>query len=140
MIMEFDTTPVPPFDFDLSAKIFSEGDERIRRYENGTYWQVLRLDHKMVLATLCSSGNVDRPELSVKLMPDEALSGDDVKKAEETVRYLFSMNLDLKPFYEAVKGDLVMSKITQVLGVYVALPPLQSLKRWWSPLSSNRSR
>jgi DNA-3-methyladenine glycosylase II len=99
----------------LSAKIFSEGDELIRRYEKGTYWQVIRLNHKMVLVTLRSSGNVDRPELSVNLMPDEYLSCDDVKRAEEMVRYLFNMNLDLKPFYEAIKSDLVMSKITQEL-------------------------
>jgi hypothetical protein len=67
--MEFDTKPVPPFDFDLSAKIFSEGDEHIRRYEKGTYWQVIRPNHKMVLVALRSLGNVDRPELSVNLMP-----------------------------------------------------------------------
>jgi DNA-3-methyladenine glycosylase II len=69
----------------------------------------------MVLVALRSLGNVDRPELSVNLMPDENLSGGDVKKAEEMVRYLFNMNLDLKPFYKAVKGDRVMSKITQEL-------------------------
>lgn len=113
--MEFDTEPVPPFDFHLSAKIFSEGDQRICRYENGTYWQVTRLNHKMVLVTLRSSGNVDEPKLSVSLMPDEDLSDDDMKKAEEMVRYLFNMNLDLKPFYEAIKGDRAMSKITQEL-------------------------
>ena len=48
-------------------------------------------------------------------MPDEDLSGDDVRMAGEIVRALFNMNLDLLPFYEAVKGDRVMAKITQRL-------------------------
>ena len=113
--MKFDIKPVPPFSFDLSAGIFSEGDERIQRYESGTYWQVIRPNGKLVLFSLRSTGTVDEPELSVNLMPDEDLSGDDVRKAGEIVGALFNMNLDLLPFYETVKGDRVMTKITQRL-------------------------
>jgi DNA-3-methyladenine glycosylase II len=67
------------------------------------------------LFSLRSTGTVDEPILSVNLMPDEDLSGDDVRIAREIVRALFNMNLDLLPFYEAVKGDQVMTKITQLL-------------------------
>jgi DNA-3-methyladenine glycosylase II len=113
--MKFDIKPVPPFSFDLSAGIFSEGDERIQRYEGGTYRQVIRLNGKLVLFSLRSTGTVDEPVLCVNLMPDEDLSGDDVRMAKKIVRALFNMNLDLLNFYEIVKADKVMTKITQLL-------------------------
>lgn len=113
--MDFGIKPCSPFDFDLCAKIFSDGDPRIRKYENGKYWQVLRLNNKLVLAELISSGSVDDPELSLSLTPDEDLSSDEIKRAEKIVRYLFNMDLDLEPFYNSVKCDPVMSIITQKL-------------------------
>jgi DNA-3-methyladenine glycosylase II len=113
--MKFDIKPVPPFSFDLSAGIFREGDERIQRYANGSFWQVMRLKGKLVLFSLRSTGTVDEPEIFVNLIPDEDLSDDDVRMAGEIVRALFNMNLDLLPFYETVKGDRVMTKITQQL-------------------------
>ena len=51
----------------------------------------------------------------MNVLPDEDLSVDDVRIAGEIVRVLFNMNLDLLPFYETVKGDRVMTKITKLL-------------------------
>lgn len=112
--MELRIKPAAPFDLDLSARIFSEGDARFRRYEAGEYWQVIQLGERLVRITLRSLGTVDSPELSVDLMPDE-FSDVEVKNASETVRRLFNMDLDLLPFYEAVKGDRVMSMLTERL-------------------------
>jgi DNA-3-methyladenine glycosylase II len=109
--MEFNIKPVAPFSFDLSARIFSDGDQRIRKYEEGAYWQVIRLNRNLVLVSLRSFGTVDEPEISVNLMPDEGLSGDDAKAAEPIIRSLFNMDLDLQPFYKAVEGDKVMAKL-----------------------------
>lgn len=113
--MKFDLKPVPPFSFDLSAGIFGDGDERIQRYESGSFWQVIRPNGKLVLVSMRSTGTVDGPEISVSILPDEDLSVDDVRKSGEIVRSLFNMNLDLLPFYEKVLGDRVMTKITQRL-------------------------
>ncbi len=112
--MELKIKPVPPFDLDLSARIFSDGDARFRRYEAGVFWQVIRLGERLALVTLRSLGSIDAPELSVELVPDE-FSGDEVEEAEEIVRRLFNLNLNLLPFYEAVKGDRVMSALTSRL-------------------------
>lgn len=113
--MKFDLKPVPPFSFDLSAGIFGDGDERIQRYESGSFWQVIRPNGKLVLVSMRSTGTVDGPEISVSILPDEDLSVDDVRRSGEIVRALFNMNLDLLPFYEKVLGDGVMRKITQRL-------------------------
>lgn len=112
--MELRIEPAAPFDLDLSAHIFSKGDAQFRRYETGEYWQVIRLGERLVLITLRSLGTVDSPELSVSLAPGE-FSDAEVKNALEIVRRLFNMDLALLPFYAAVKGDRVMSLLTERL-------------------------
>jgi DNA-3-methyladenine glycosylase II len=113
--MDLKIKPLPPFDLDLSARLFSEGDWRIRRYEAGRYWQVVRVEKRLALAAVRSLGTVDEPMLSVDLEPDEGLSEADGMTVEALVSKIFNLNLDLRPFYEAVKGDRVMSQLTSAL-------------------------
>lgn len=113
--MDLKIKPLPPFDLDLSARLFAEGDRRIRRYEAGAFWQVIRMNERLALATVRSLGTVDEPVLSIDLEPGEGLSEADKMTAEAMVRMIFNLNLDLQPFYDAVKGDRVMSQITRRL-------------------------
>jgi DNA-3-methyladenine glycosylase II len=106
---------VPPFDFDLSARIFSNGDKRIRRYEDGRFWQVIRTDGKLVLIVVKSLGSVEYPKLSVTLRSDEEVSGREKARVKEIVRWLLDLNYDLKPFYEHAINDGVMARLTQEL-------------------------
>ncbi len=69
----------------------------------------------MALATVRSLGTVDEPMLSVDLEPDEELSEADGMVADALMRRIFNLDLDLQPFYEAVKGDRVMSYLTKAL-------------------------
>jgi len=104
---------VPPFDFDLSAMIFSEGDRQIRRYEAGRFWQVIRANGKLVLITVKASGTAEKPAVSVEPRSDRELSTSDRKTVGENVRLLFNLDLDLKPFYECVKDDAIMAWLTR---------------------------
>jgi DNA-3-methyladenine glycosylase II len=113
--MDLKIKPLSPFDLDLSANLFLNGDRRIRRYEAGAYWQVVRLDERMALATVRSLGTVDEPMLSVHLDPDEGLSDADGMAAGVLVNKIFNLHLDLQPFYEAVKGDKIMLRLTKAL-------------------------
>jgi len=106
---------VPPFDFQLTAKIFSDGDKQISRYENGKHWQVIRVNSKLILVTIKSSGTVDDPKLLVELKSNVEISNDDKEKAKEIISSLFNSNLDLELFYEEVKNDEILSKLAQKL-------------------------
>jgi DNA-3-methyladenine glycosylase II len=106
---------LPPFRFDLSAEIFASGDKQIRSYDDGKFWQVLRLNRKLVLATMESVGTVDKPKLSVELKSNVEINRHDIKKAEDIVNFLFSLDFDLKPFYERVKEDKIMASLTSEL-------------------------
>jgi DNA-3-methyladenine glycosylase II len=112
---KLELTPLAPFRFDLSAEIFSDGDKQIRSYANGEFRQVLRVNGKLVLAAIKSMGTVDKPKLSAELKSTSAISEADKKKAEEIIRSLFNLDLDLKPFYQHVKNDKTMTHITQKL-------------------------
>lgn len=113
--MKLTINPTPPFDFDLSTKIFSDGDIQIRRYENGKYWQVIRLNNKLVLIIIKALGNADGPKLLVELKSNEEISNNDKKIAEEIIFSLFNLKFDLMPFYEDLKNDKIMSRLAQKL-------------------------
>jgi DNA-3-methyladenine glycosylase II len=108
-------TPVPPFDFSLSAVIFAAGDPQIRTYENGRFWQVLRLHNKLILVTISSRGTVSAPELSLEVRPNVELSAEDKKQIKEAVSKLFNLDFALTAFYEEVKADAVLSVLTERL-------------------------
>ncbi|HMA06001.1 MAG TPA: DNA-3-methyladenine glycosylase [Methanomicrobiales archaeon] len=105
---------MPPFDFDLSASIFSEGDPDIRSYRDGTFRQVLRLGGRLVLVDVTAGGTVDRPQVGVEVRPGPIPPG--IRKvAGETVSRLFNLDLDLSPFEREVGADPVMSAMSQRL-------------------------
>jgi DNA-3-methyladenine glycosylase II len=106
---------LPPFRFDLSSEIFADGDKQIRNYEKGLFWQVIRVNGKLILATIEAVGTVDKPEVSAELKSDSAMTEEDKKKAEKTINALFSLDLDLKPFYERVKDERIMAGLTRKL-------------------------
>ncbi len=100
--------PKSPFNFELSAKIFSNGDPQIQRYEKGFYWQLIWLNNKLVLITVRSLGSVDKPELSVSIKPDNELNKKDNVLARKILTSIFNLDFDLKYFYEDMHEDSIM--------------------------------
>jgi DNA-3-methyladenine glycosylase II len=117
--MQLTLDPLPPFDFDLSAQIFSNGDGRVQRYEDGVFSQTVRLSGALALIRVSSQGTVDHPRLLVHFEPEDASTEEDREESrsdvEIVVARLFNLNLDLLPFYEAVKSDRIMMQITRRL-------------------------
>jgi DNA-3-methyladenine glycosylase II len=107
-------SPVPPFDFDLSASIFSGGDPEIRSYADGAFRQPLKVRDRLVLVTVTSEETVDRPSLRVRAEP-RSLPDDLLKAAGEAVTRLFNLDLDLSRFEKAVQADPVMSAMARRL-------------------------
>lgn len=114
--MTLSLEPTPPYDLDLSAKIFAEGgDEHIRTFKGGTFWQVLKVDDQLVLAKAKSVGTVEQPELCLDLESDIEVSGDLERKAKDLLSSILHLDMDLKPFYKAVEGDRVLGELTRLL-------------------------
>jgi DNA-3-methyladenine glycosylase II len=104
--------PKPPFNFDLSAKIFSNGDRQIQNYEDGKYWQVIRINKKLILITITSLGTVNEPLLSIEMKANKEISSDDEKAVSENIDTLFNLKFALETFYESIKRDRIMRQLT----------------------------
>lgn len=112
---KLEITALPPFRFDLSCEIFANGEKQIRNYEKGRFWQVIRVNAKLVLAIIESVGTVDKPKVSVELKSNRPIKLEDKKNMRAAVTSLFNLDLDLKPFYETLKGDKIMVHLTRKL-------------------------
>jgi DNA-3-methyladenine glycosylase II len=108
-------TPTTPFNFDLSCQIFANGDIEIRRYENGTFHQAIRVNDKVILCCISSVGVVDKPKLSVELKSNTNIAREEKRIAADVVRLLFNLEFNLPEFYEQTKNDAILSKITKRL-------------------------
>jgi DNA-3-methyladenine glycosylase II len=106
---------VPPFNFDLTASLFSNGDSQIRRFDEGKFWQVLRADNQLILATLESSGTTERPEISGKLRSNRKISQKSKEQIQKELHRLFDTQFDPEPFYKQASSDEVLKRITQKL-------------------------
>lgn len=107
--------PVAPYSFALNMKIFTGGDPQISKYENGRFWQVINSENNLILVIVESTGTVDEPELSITLKSSENISVEGLKSTEKTLISMFNLDFDLIEFYQYVKKDAVMAKLTQKL-------------------------
>ena len=100
-----------PFNFDLSSRIFSNGDPQIQIYESGIYRQLLSLDGENVLVEVRSSGTVNEPELEVNLRPGDDLDEAHILMAGKILGSIFDIDFNLQDFYDDVVDDPVLSKL-----------------------------
>ncbi len=105
--------PLAPYDLKLNLRMFIGNDPRINGFEKNKFWQVIRVNHKPILVIIESTGSVDEPGLSVTLKSNTKITDNDKMSAENTIVYMFNLDFDLKEFYEYIKNDSVMSKITK---------------------------
>jgi DNA-3-methyladenine glycosylase II len=105
--------PASPYDFGLSARIFSGGDHQISKFENGRFWKVIRADNKLILITVESTGTIDKPELSIQLKSNEKVSDHDRELVKNTITSIFNLDSNLDTFYKEVKNDRIMTKLVK---------------------------
>jgi DNA-3-methyladenine glycosylase II len=111
----FQVKAVAPFNFDLTAQIFRNGDRQIRTFRDGFFSVVLKLDGQLAMVRVSSVGSLDQPRLSIELKANNSLTSGDKQKAEEAVRFIFNLDFDLCSFYRDIKGDRVISQIAKQL-------------------------
>ncbi len=126
-----------PFNFDLTAQIFRNGDPEIRSYRDGVFRQAISLDGRLVLVVVSSAGSVEQPSLTVKLRTNEPVTAQDVLKVKDIVKYIFNLDFDLCSFCNEIQGDPVMQSIAQQLyGLKNRPPPPFSSRLSTQSLSS----
>jgi DNA-3-methyladenine glycosylase II len=106
---------VAPYDFKLTTGLFTNGDEQIRKFQDGKFWQVIRIDDQLTLATLENTGTVEDPRISVKLESDRKISSNVKTQAKTLLTAILDVKFDPKPFYEQASNDEILKEITRRL-------------------------
>lgn len=106
---------IAPFDFDLTAQIFQNGDLQIRTYREDVFTQVIKLDNQLSLIQVTNAGTVEKPKLAATLTANNPLTTQDKTKAKQAITYLFNLGFNLNEFYCEVKHDTTMSQIAKKL-------------------------
>ena len=109
----FTVTPVPPFDFTMTADYttYFRGRYLWEFYEDGVYRRVVDLGGRLGIASVRSLGTVDAPLLEVEVAApslDEAA----VDAARRQVEWVFQTNVDLTPFYTMAEADPFLAPLT----------------------------
>ena len=107
--------PPAPFDFDLTAHIFSNGDNQIRSFVNGQFSQVLKINNDLFLIKLSSAGTVDQPKIALEIKSNQPITSKVIKQAEEMVNFIFNFDFDLCTFYNDIKNEPIMNKLSEKL-------------------------
>ncbi len=111
---EISIEPVLPYDFELSANIFSKGDKQFRTFQDGEFWQMLSIDSKPFLCKIRSVGSVNKPSLVVRTHFVHSEHQENIRVADK-VNALLNLQMDLKPFYRVAKKDPVLAKLVERL-------------------------
>ena len=111
----FNIKAVAPFNFDLSCRIFSDGDKNIKKYANNHLWQAITINQETVFLYIESVGDVESPELKVSVESGKELSLDVLNLVPPMVHKIFNLGLDLGPFYNEMESDPVLSNIIRQL-------------------------
>ena len=82
-----------PFNFDLTAQIFGSGDKQIRNYSNGQFTQVLKLNGKLTMVKLASTGTAEQPKITVELKSNNPITLQDKQKAGGSSQIHFQLGL-----------------------------------------------
>lgn len=109
----FTVTPVPPFDFAMTADYatYFRGRYLWEFYEDGVYRRIVDLGGRLGVASVRSLGTVDAPLLEVEVAApslDEAA----VDAARRQVEWVFQTNVDLAPFYRMAEADPFLAPLT----------------------------
>lgn len=108
-------SPIAPFDFDLTTGIFSHGDDDIATYKDGKYSRVIRVDDKLILVEMKSTGTVEKPKLLVELKSDKRITDAEKRQTRKIIKSMFNLDLNLERFYAATNKDKTLARIANQL-------------------------
>jgi DNA-3-methyladenine glycosylase II len=95
----FTLQPSAPFNFDLTAQLFQNGDKQVRAYANGEFHQVLQVGSCDVLISVTSVGSVEQPKVAVQVKSNQPITPQTKKKTVDLITDIFNLSFDLNSLY-----------------------------------------
>lgn len=112
--------PRPPFDFDKSREFLAgfAPTQKDRRSEAEAFTRALSIDGQVVAFQLTSTGSVEEPELSYRLLSEQPMDETKQRKVLDRITLYLSLDDDLEPFYRIGRADPLFAPIVERLYGY----------------------
>jgi DNA-3-methyladenine glycosylase II len=107
----FHVYPTPPYDFELSCRLFSYEKHMPELYEEGVWRRAIRLGSgRLVPVELRSMGTVEKPQIEVKTVQT---TNEEEQELRKKLEELFSFNQNLTNLYDFMDKDHVLRELKQ---------------------------
>lgn len=113
--------PVWPYSFQQTGKRLIHFEKTAYRHRNGLLYRALRINQKPLVVGFSWE---DGQEPVMRLHVDRELSDKDRVKLKKTIRRMFTMDVNLEPFYEQMEADSRLAPIMKERrGLHMVLDP-----------------
>lgn len=110
--MEFSIRPEGPLDFDIILQRYRLfGEDAAHRYVDGVYYRAIEIAGRVWGYAVRGDGTPVDPVLHVRLFGGRAQARHR-SAVEAELRWSFSLDVDLAPFYRWAQGDPILSELT----------------------------
>src|SRR3989344_7963321 len=93
---EFFIFPTAPFHFDGTFHKPSHFPDKLDDWENGKYWQAIRIDNKLFGLKIENKGKTQKPKIKVSVFYDNKISANEHEKINQEIIWRFDLNANLK--------------------------------------------
>ena len=97
--------PAPPFHFDGTFHKPSHFPDRLTDWEEGRYWQTIRVNEKIFGLEIENQGSVNQAKLKVTVFYNKDISLEDLEFIKNEIAWRFGLNEDLTEFDRLVGRD-----------------------------------
>jgi DNA-3-methyladenine glycosylase II len=84
-------------------------------FEDDTLWTVMRYSGKLFGVKLRSTGILDKPSVSCVVFSEDKLRAEEKEDLRKTMRWVLSLDEDVKPFYALAKRDRLVRMLVEDL-------------------------
>jgi DNA-3-methyladenine glycosylase II len=110
--MEFSIRPQGPFHFDLTLQRYRLfGADAAHVYVDGIYWRVVEVAGRPYLCAARGDGTPDKSVIHVQLRGERMQPGHRAA-VEAALRWCFSLDIELEPFYRWAQTDSVLAELS----------------------------
>ncbi|SMO76520.1 DNA-3-methyladenine glycosylase II [Melghirimyces algeriensis] len=117
-MVEWHFSPKEPYSFEATIRRLVRFDKMLYRYRNGLLYRTLWLKDRPV--TICLEWEAGQ----IRVQAEESLSEQECEILKGTIRRMFSLDVELQPFYDCMKKEPDLAPIIESRrGLHLVLDP-----------------
>lgn len=102
---DFFIFPSLPFHFDGTFHKPSHFPSKLNSWENGKYWQAIRLGKRLYGLKIEDRSKLQKPKIKVSVFHDKNISGGEIENLKQEIIWRFDLDADLRKFNKLARTD-----------------------------------